>query len=66
LVDKSTRAAGTAAVHTLFRTARYKYYFSVLAAQFHRSIRVGIKFANGNKSSLHFLHKIYAAALRKS
>ena len=59
-------SARAAAVHALFRAARDKDDFGVLASQLHRDVRVGIIFADGDKRRLHFLYEGDTALFRKS
>ena len=65
LVDERTRAARAASVHALFGAARDEDDLGVLAAQFHRGIRIRIEAADGAEGSLHLLHEADLPALRK-
>ena len=64
LVDERARSARAAAVHALLRPPGDEDDLGVLAAQFHRNIRIGIQPADGAVRRLHLLHEGDLAALR--
>ena len=66
LVYKSSRAACTGAVHTLFNAACEEYDLCVLAAKLYNCVSVGLLLLYGKKSCVYLLHEGYACRIGKS